>query len=55
MYVPDSAINSALVSYSYDEKVFSIVDFLKEHMVSLLSASGAVLMLILLLLIKSLR
>ena len=32
-----------------------IVDFLKEHMVSLLSASGAVLMLILLLLIKSLR
>ena len=55
MYVPDSAINSALVSYSYDEKVFIIVDFLKEHMVSLLSASGAVLMLILLLLIKSLR
>ena len=54
-FVPESAVNSALIFHSYDEKEFSVVDFLKEQMVSLLSASGAVLTLILLLLIKSLR
>ena len=54
-FVPESAVNSALIFHSYDEKEFSVVDFLKEQMVSLLSASGAVLTLILLLLNKSLR
>lgn len=54
-YVPDSAINSALVSYSYDEKVVTLADYLKENIVMVLGGLGTVLTLIMLLLIKSLR
>ncbi|MBQ1412021.1 MAG: GGDEF domain-containing protein [Clostridia bacterium] len=52
-YVPETSVNTALVSYSYEKEVVTFTDFLKAHMMPVMSAAGTVLFLLLLLLIKS--
>ena len=54
-YLPESAVNSALVSYSYDEKVMTVYDFLQLHMVAVVTVLGTILAIILFFLANSMH
>lgn len=53
--VSESAVNSALTSYSYVERKVTFADYLQSHVLAVLSAAGVILALILVLLLRSRR
>lgn len=51
--VSESAVNSALTSYSYVERKVTFADYLQSHFLAVLTAVGVILALILVLLLRS--
>ena len=53
--IPSSSVNAALASYSYAEQPVSFASFVRQNMIQVLAVIGAVLVIILLLLLRSIH